>query len=180
MLEIRIHGRGGQGAVTAAQILAIAAFYDKKQCQAFPKFGVERRGAPVESYCRISKYPIHIRSNVYAPDIVLVLDPSLMESIDIAAGLKKQGIIIINTEKEFASLKKYKKFKLFSVDVSGIALSIFKTDIVNTCILGAFAKITNQISLKSLLRAIEDKFEGRQHLIDMNKQAIQKAFNLSQ
>lgn len=178
MLEIRIHGRGGQGAVTAAQILAIAAFLDGKQSQAFPKFGVERRGAPVESYCRICPNPIHIRSHVYTPDIVLVLDPSLMDCIDVTSGLKKGGTLIINTSKEING-KKFKNFKVHTIDVSKTALSIFKADIVNTCILGAFAKKTKQISLKSLFKAIAEKFAGRQKIIDMNRQAVQQIFDLA-
>ncbi|MEM4598264.1 MAG: 2-oxoacid:acceptor oxidoreductase family protein, partial [Candidatus Diapherotrites archaeon] len=89
--EVRIHGRGGQGAVTSSQVLAVAAFYDGKYCQAFPSFGVERRGAPVEAFTRISDKPILVRNHVYFPDFVLVLDPTLADCVDVSKGLKKDG-----------------------------------------------------------------------------------------
>ncbi|MBI5880790.1 pyruvate ferredoxin oxidoreductase subunit gamma, partial [archaeon] len=169
MLEIRIHGRGGQGAVTAAQILAISAFYDGKQSQAFPRFGVERRGAPVEAFCRIDDKPINVRSQVYTPDVVLILEPSLMEAVDVAAGLKKGSPIIVNTSKPIAN-PKYKDFKVHCVDASKVALDIFKADIVNTTILGAFSKVTGVVSLNAINKAVEDRFAGKPQVIEMNKQ----------
>jgi pyruvate ferredoxin oxidoreductase gamma subunit len=175
MLEIRIHGRGGQGSVTAAQILAISAFYDGKQSQAFPRFGVERRGAPVEAFCRIDDKPVDVRSQVYTPDLLLVLEPSLMEAVDVTSGLKDGSTIIVNTSKQLKD-KKYSKFKVFSVDASKVALEIFKADIVNTAILGAFSKVTGVVSLKSINKSIEDRFEGKPHIIDMNKQAVKRVY----
>ena len=175
MLEIRIHGRGGQGSVTAAQILAISAFYDGKQSQAFPRFGVERRGAPVEAFCRIDDKPVNIRSQVYTPDLLLVLEPSLMEAVDVTAGLKPGADIIINTSQPVKD-KKYSKFKVHTVDASKVALDIFKADIVNTAILGAFAKVTGLISINAINKAVEARFAGKPHVIDMNKDAVKRVY----
>jgi pyruvate ferredoxin oxidoreductase gamma subunit len=175
MLEIRIHGRGGQGSVTAAQILAISAFYDGKQSQAFPRFGVERRGAPVEAFCRIDDTPVNIRSQVYTPDLLLVLEPSLLEAVDVTSGLKPGADIIINTSQPVKD-GKYSKFNVHSVDASKVALEIFKADIVNTAILGAFSKVTGVVSLKAINKAIEDRFAGKPHIIDMNKQAVKQVY----
>ena len=176
MLEIRIHGRGGQGSVTAAQILAISAFHDGKQSQAFPRFGVERRGAPVEAFCRIDDKPVNIRSQVYNPDLLLVLEPSLMEAVDVTSGLKKGATIIINTSQPVTD-KKYSNFKVRTVDASKVALDIFKADIVNTAILGAFSKVTGVVSLNAINKAIEERFAGKPNVIDMNKQAVKQVYD---
>ena len=175
MLEIRIHGRGGQGSVTAAQILAISAFYDGKQSQAFPRFGVERRGAPVEAFCRIDDTPVNIRSQVYTPDILLVLEPSLLEAVDVTSGLKAGADIIINTSQPIKG-SKYSKFNVHTVDASKVAQDIFKADIVNTAILGAFAKVTGIVSINAINKAIDDRFAGKPHIIDMNKDAVKRVY----
>ncbi len=175
MLEIRIHGRGGQGAVTAAQILAISAFYDGKQSQAFPRFGVERRGAPVEAFCRIDNTTINVRSQVYNPDLVMVLEPSLLQAVDVSSGLKDGAIIIVNTSQPVTD-KKFSKFKVFCVDASKVALELFKADIVNTAILGAFAKATGLVSLDAINKAISDRFAGRQNIIDLNKESVKRVY----
>lgn len=175
MLEIRIHGRGGQGSVTAAQILAISAFYDGKQSQAFPRFGVERRGAPVEAFCRIDDKPINVRSQVYTPDLILVLESSLLEAVDVTSGLKEGSTIIINTSQPVAD-KKYAKFNVHCVDASKVALDIFKADIVNTAILGAFSKVTGIVSLNAINKSVEDRFAGKTQLIDMNKEAVKRVY----
>ena len=176
MNEIRIHGRGGQGAVTAAQLIAIAAFYDKKESQAFPRFGVERRGAPVEAFTRISDEKINNRAGVYHPDVVVVLDASLIVAEDVTEGLKKGGTIIINTTKLPKEVIKSKEFKVFTVDATSIAMSIFHQEIVNTAILGAFAHATGLVSLESIDKAIEDRFGKSQKMIELNKQAIKEAY----
>ena len=121
MIEIRIHGRGGQGAVTTGQLIAIAAFYDKKYCQSFPMFGVERSGAPVQAFVRISNKEIHLRSEVYTPDIVIVLEPSLIEAVDVTKGLKKDGKIIINTNKKPSELKIKGNFNICTIDATSSA-----------------------------------------------------------
>ena len=176
MIEIKTIGRGGQGAVTFSQILAIAAFHDDYQSQAMPSFGVERRGAPSFSYTRISKEPIHIRSLIYNPDIVVLLDVSLLETINVTEGLKPKGTIIINSNKSPKDLKIKGNFNIHTVDASSVALKLFKKDIVNTAMLGAFAKVTNQVTLESLDKGIEERFENKIKLIQLNKQAIKAVY----
>lgn len=173
MKEIRIHGRGGQGAVTAAQILAIAAFHQGKETQAFPRFGTERRGAPVESFARVDNEKINLRSAIYNPDVVIVLDPSLQESVDVTEGLKKEGLLIMNSSEE----PKFKKFETHSIDASSIALDVFGKDIVNTAMLGALAAVSDIINLESLNKAIEDRFEGKSKIIKSNKKVVKEVYN---
>jgi len=165
MIEIRIHGMGGQGAVTAAQLLAIAAFYDGKYAQAFPMFGVERRGAPAKSFVRISNKPINIREQIYNPDYVLVFDPSLVELVDAKTGCKKE--ILVNTNKKIQGC--------YGQDLTQKAMKIFGKPIINTLILGTFAGKTKIVSLESLKKAIDQKFKG--DIAVKNKQAIEEAYN---
>ncbi len=165
MIEVRIHGRGGQGAVTAAQLLAIAAFYDGKYAQAFPMFGVERRGAPATSFVRISDSPIHVREQIYNPDYVLVFDPLLVELADAKKGLKEEMVVNTNEKME----------KGFCQDLTCKAMKIFGKPIINTLILGTFAGRTGVVSLEGLKKAIDQKFKGE--LAEKNKQAIEEAYN---
>ncbi|ACJ16966.1 pyruvate/2-oxoisovalerate: ferredoxin oxidoreductase, common gamma subunit [Thermococcus onnurineus NA1] len=178
MIEIRFHGRGGQGAVTAANILASAAFLEGKYVQAFPFFGVERRGAPVTAFTRIDEKPIRIKTQIYEPDIVVVLDPSLLDTVDVTAGLKDGGIVIVNTEKskeEVLEKLKKKPAKLALVDATTIALEILGLPITNTAILGAVAKATGVVSLEHVQKAIQDVFSGA--LGEKNAKAAEEAFN---
>jgi 2-oxoisovalerate/pyruvate ferredoxin oxidoreductase gamma subunit len=186
LIEIRIHGRGGQGAVTTGQIMAIAAFYDKKESQTFPMFGVERAGAPVTAFCRISDEKINLRSQVYAPDVVMVLDPSLLEAVDVTKGMKKGGALILNTNKSREEVIKILEerheyeghYDVHIVDATSIAINIFKKPIVNTPMLGAFSKITGLVSLKSLKAAMDEIFAAKgQQMADMNKKAVEEVFN---
>ena len=179
MIEIRIHGRGGQGAVTTGQIMAIAAFHDSKQSQTFPNFGVERAGAPVTAFARISEEPIHLRCQVYSPDIVLVLDSSLLDSVNVAEGLKKGGTIIINTNRQASELGLSPDFEVHAIDATSIAVGVFGKPIVNTPMLGAFAKVTGLMSLDSLKKAIDERFvyAKGQKVADLNKLAIEKVYN---
>ena len=170
MIEIRLHGRGGQGAVTASEILAIAAFKEGQFSQAFPSFGPERTGAPVESYCRIDKKFINLRTHIYEPDFLLVLDSSLLKTVDITNGLKKKGVIIINSEE-----KPKLEYKTYHIDATKIAMEVLGKPIVNTAMLGAFAKATKLISLKSIEEAMKEKFSGK--LLEKNITAITKAYN---
>lgn len=175
MKQIRIHGRGGQGVVTAAELIAIAAFNDKKEAQAFPHFGVERTGAPIEAFARIDNKPIRTREHVYEPDILIVQDPSLLEVVDVTKGCHKDTKIILNTsiEKEKVNLP---QTNLFTIDATKIALDIIGKNIVNTVILGALAK-AGEISLDSLKKAIEQKFAKKgKSLIDKNIKAVEAAF----
>jgi len=172
MKEIIVIGRGGQGAVTSSQLLAIAAFHDGKKSQAFPSFGVERRGAPTRSFTRISDKEIKIRSQVYEADYVLVLDAGLMDEVDIG---NVKGKVIVNSN------KKFKDKKMVSVDATKVALEVFDgKPIVNTAILGAFSKITKEISLNSLLKAIEERFEDKgKKIVKLNKEAVKKVYENS-
>ena len=180
MIEIRIHGRGGQGAVTTGQLIAIAAFYDKKYCQTFPIFGVERSGAPVQAFVRISDKEINLRSEVYNPDIVLVFETSLLDAVNVTNGLKKGGVLIINSNKKVSDFKLKGNFKIHTIDATSIALNIFKRPIVNTPILGALSAITNVISIDSLKKACDEKFLSKgQAITDLNKKAIEEVYNLS-
>lgn len=160
MMEIRIHGRGGQGAVVASAVLASALFYDGRYVQAFPAFGVERRGAPVIAFTRWDYKPIRIRTNVYRPDHVIVLDWTLiLEGIEIADGLKEGGWILINSSKEIDP-SGFSKYKLAVVDAGAIAashqLGTPTSPVVNTAILGAFSKITGMVTIGSVIRAIRE------------------------
>jgi len=176
MLEIKCIGRAGQGAVTFSQVLAIGAFYDKKYCQAMPAFGVERRGAPSFSYTRIDNKPVNIRSLITHPDIVILLDPSLIETLDVTQGLKKEGILIINSSKKPEELGFNKDFKVYTVDASSIALKIFNADIVNTAILGAFSAVTKQVSLKGILKGLQERFK-RKDILEKNELAVKEVYD---
>ncbi len=179
MIEIRIHGRGGQGAVTTGQIMAIAAFHDGKESQTFPNFGVERAGAPVMAFARISDEVINLRSQVYKPQVVLVLDSSLVEAVNVTEGLKDNGTIIINTNKTAEELGIKGSFDIHTIDATSITVGVFGKPIVNTPMLGAFAKVTGLMSLESLKKAIDDKFvyaKGKK-IADLNKVAIEKVYS---
>ncbi|MDD5501856.1 MAG: 2-oxoacid:acceptor oxidoreductase family protein [Candidatus Thermoplasmatota archaeon] len=144
MYEVRFHGRGGQGAVTAAEILAVAAFSEGKYTQSFPVFGVERRGAPVAAFLRMDDKAIRARYQIYEPDAVIVLDPSLISVVDVSAGVKSDGVIIINTTKHPSDFN-FDSKKVVTVDATGIALKnklgSATNPIVNSTILGAYAKV---------------------------------------
>lgn len=158
MIEIRLHGRGGQGSVIASKILAVAAFSEGNWVQSFPKFGVERRGAPVEAFLRIAKEKIYIRSEVTDPDFVVVLDPSLVDVIDFTTGLKENGSILINTPKTPDELELPDRFTVFCVNASRIAadhrLGSVTSPIVNTAICGAFAKSSGLVGIDAVCDAI--------------------------
>ena len=161
--EVRIHGRGGQGGVTAAELLAKAAFKEGKWVQAFPFFGAERRGAPVKAFTRLSEEPILIRSQVYSPDYVVVLDHTLLEATDVTEGLKPNGIIIINTARKPGEIN-IKNYRVATVDATGVAIElgllVAGLPVVNTPMLGAFAGATNEIKLESVIEIIKDVWGG--------------------
>lgn len=176
MKEIRIHGRGGQGSVTAAEMLSIAAFEDGKFSQAFPAFGVERRGAPVQAFTRINDNPIRLRSQIYTPDYVIVQDATLLETVNVASGIKDDGVIIINTTEKPESLKLDTKARVMTVDATKVAMDVMGIPIVNTVLLGAFAGATGEINVESIQKAIRTRFAGK--VGEKNAQAIQKAYQL--
>ena len=160
MLELRLHGRGGQGSVVASKILADAVMKGGKYVQAFPEFGVERRGAPVVAFVRIDDKPILLKSKIYTPDHLIVLDPTLIEAINITEGLKEGGIILINSEQHPSEFKFDGKFKVMTVDAKRIAikyrLGSKASPIVNTAILGAVIKAIPVTTLDYLVEAIKD------------------------
>ena len=157
MYEVRFHGRGGQGAVTAANILAAAAFKEGMQVQAFPMFGVERRGAPVAAFTRMDDRRIDLRTQVYTPDCVVVLDTTLLSVVDVGAGIKEGGMVILNTQKDPSDFKY--NAKVFCVDATTIAvgnkLGTATNPIVNTAILGAFSRATGKVGMGAIEWAIE-------------------------
>jgi len=161
--EIRIHGRGGQGSVTAAELLAHAAFIEGKWVQAFPYFGAERRGAPVKAFARISDEPILVHSQVYTPDYVIVLDHAIYKVVDVTEGLKKEGVLVMNTARKPSEIGLH-DYHLATVDATGIALElnllVAGLPVVNTSITGAFAKATGEVKLESVLKAINKTWTG--------------------
>ena len=188
MQQIRIHGRGGQGVVTAAELIAIAAFNDGYKAQAFPSFGVERTGAPIEAFARIDEKPIRTREHVYKPNVLIIQDSTLLASVDVAKGSNEKTIVIINTIKPKEKINLYldsghrlelPKKNIHAIDATSIALDEIGRNIVNTVILGAFAKATGMVSLESLKKAIKQKFEKKgESLINKNIKAIEKAYKL--
>ncbi len=173
---MRFHGRGGQGAVTAANILAEAAFFEGKKVQAFPMFGVERRGAPVMAFLRMDDQPIVTRTQVYHPDAVVVLDTTLIGVVDIAAGLRDGGVVVLNTTRQPADFS-CARARVFTVDATGIAvankLGTPTNPIVNTAILGAYARAVGNVSLEAIERAIEESAPIK---MEENKRAAREAY----
>jgi pyruvate ferredoxin oxidoreductase gamma subunit len=181
MHQIRIHGRGGQGVVTAAELVAIAAFMDGKESQAFPSFGVERTGAPIESYARINDKFIKTREQVYNPDILIIQDSTLLKTVDVTKGADENTKLIINTAKNAEDLKlDLPTENIFTIDATKIALDIIGKNLANTVILGAFAKATNLITLDGLKKAIKQKFhEKGSNVINKNIKAVETAYKNS-
>lgn len=172
MIEIRFHGRGGQGVVTAARLLAEAAFLEGKYCQAFPFFGAERRGAPVVAFARIDKEPIRARTEVYEPNHVVVLDPTVLEAVNVIAGLKRGGIAVINAKKVPSE---FEGVKVALVDATTVAIETLGVPITNTAMLGALAKATGIVSLGSVIKAIEEHFKEK--LAQKNVVAAKTAYD---
>ena len=171
MIEVRFHGRGGQGVVTSANLLAIAAFKEGKYCQAFPFFGTERRGAPVVAFCRIDDKFIRTREQVYEPDYVVVLDPTLLKVIDVTEGLKEDGMLIMNTNKE---VKLNTKAKIKRVDATKIALEVIGKPFVNAPMIGALIGATHLVKLNSLMEAIKERFP--EEIAKKNIEAVKRAY----
>lgn len=176
LYEVRFHGRGGQGAVTAATILADAAFREGKDVQAFPIFGVERRGAPVAAFMRMDTKPIDIKTQIYEPDSIVVLDSTLLEVVDVAKGLKENGKIIINSSKN-ASEFDFGKAKVYTIDATAIAvkhgLGTKTNPIVNTAILGAYSKAVGNVGIEAIEEAINEKAPRKK---EENKKAAREAY----
>ena len=179
MLEVRFHGRGGQGAVTAANLLAAAALRDgKKGVQAFPHFGGERRGAPVASFVRIADEEVRLRSRVYHPDIVVVLDRQTLESTDVTAGVKEGGTIVINSRKKPEDFDFSDRFRVAVVDAAGISIArnllVSGIPALNTPMLGAIARMTDEVSLESVMEVIRRQWKGK--IGESNAEAAKEAY----
>ena len=176
MKEIRLHGRGGQGVVTAAELVAHAAFADGRYAQAFPAFGSERMGAPVQSFVRISDNPIRARNQVHNPDYLIIQDPTLIGTVDVTKGLKPDGLMIVDTEKKPEDLGIKIDGKILTIPASKIALEIIGRPIQNTTLLGYFAAVTGLISFDGVKKAIEERFPGM--IGKKNVASAEKAFGM--
>jgi pyruvate ferredoxin oxidoreductase gamma subunit len=177
LIEIRWHGRGGQGAVTSTEMLAQAAIAEGKYAQAFPSFGPERRGAPVQAFNRVDiKEPVKIRADITTPDVVVVLDPSLLSIVNVTAGLKPNGKVIVNTKKTPQQIKTEFniKFPVATVNAGKIAKEVLGVNIVNTTMLGAVIKITGVITKESTHEPLQKRF-GK--LGDRNIKAMETAYD---
>lgn len=166
MLQIRIHGRGGQGVVTAAEMLSIAAFAQGRHAQAFPSFGSERTGAPVVAFCRIDDGDIRLREPIVEPDVLIVQDRTLLHQVDVFQGLRADGTVLINTRRSFDELgigdlgARFRRERLLTVPASAIALKHLGRPLPNAVLLGGFAAVSDLITLDAVQHAIRAKFSG--------------------
>jgi len=177
VLEVRWHGRGGQGAWTASELLARAAIYEGKNVQSFPEFGPERMGAPVTAFTRISTEPIQIHCAVYNPDIVVVLDSTLLKTVPVIEGLNKEGTIIVNSKDHPERTRKIlnaDKGKVWTVPATEIAIKVLGLPIANTAMLGALARVTGIISLESIEKVVKERF--RLDIAEKNFAVIKEAY----
>ena len=184
MIEIRWHGRGGQGAKTASLLLADAAFNTGKFIQGFPEYGPERMGAPITAYNRISDTEIRVHSNIYEPDFVVVVDDSLIGTVDVTSGLKKDGAIVINTNEDIESLRKKLKGyegKIFTIDASRISIECLKANFPNTAMLAAVVHVTGIMSKEELISnmegAFKHKFKKKPEVIEPNMNALIRGYD---
>lgn len=174
--EIRFHGRGGQGAWTASLLLAQAGLREGKYIQSFPTFGPERAGAPITAFTRISEEPIHLHSSVYKPDVVVVLDPTLMGPA-VVEGLKPETKIVVNTEQspeEIRSIMGVPEGKIYVLDATSLAIKILGRPITNTAMLGAVVKVTGMVEIDSMLHVVGERFSGR--IGELNKTLIKTTY----
>ena len=184
MFQVRIHGRGGQGVVTAAEMLSIAAFEDGKHAQAFPTFGSERTGAPVTSFCRIDERPIRSREPVSEPDALIIQDPTLLHQVKVFGGLREDGYVLINTTRSFEDLglgefaEGFQPGRLLTVSASEIATRHLRRPLPNTALIGGFAAMTGAVTLQAVIRGIAQKFSGE--IADRNMLAANVAYEFVQ
>ncbi len=180
MFQIRIHGRGGQGVVSAAEMIAVAAFRDGKHAQAFPSFGSERMGAPVMSFCRIQDKPIRSREPVAAPDAVIVQDPTLLHHVDLFGGLQPEGFVLINTSRGFDELglgefaAGFRHDHCLTVPASDLARKHVGRSMPNVPLVAALAAATGIVTLESVIEAIRERFPGK--VGEANAAAAREAF----
>jgi pyruvate ferredoxin oxidoreductase gamma subunit len=167
MFQVRIHGRGGQGVVTAAELLSVAAFAEGRRAQAFPTFGSERTGAPVISFCRIDDREIRVRDPIAEPDAIIVQDPTLLHQVDVFGGLSPDGYILVNTARSFDELglgelvARLRPDRALTVPATELARAHLGRPLPNVPLLGAFAALTGAVSLESVVAAIRERFSGQ-------------------
>ena len=180
MFAVRIHGRGGQGVVTAAELLSVAAFEEGRHAQAFPSFGSERTGAPVVAFCRIDDRPIRVREPISRPDALIIGDPTLVHQVDLFSGLRPDGYVLLNSTRSFDDLglaELYARFRaqrLLTVPATELAVEHVGRPIPNAVLLGGFAALSGAITLASLTQAIRGRFDGG--LAERNIAAAEAAF----
>ena len=178
MIEIRWHGRGGQGAWTASNILAMAAIKEGKHIQSFPAFGPERMGAPIVAFTRISEEPIEVHSGIYTPDIVVILDPTLLANVPVTEGLKENGKIVVNWGESREELLKLlganKKYRIYAVPATEIAVRVLGRGITNTAMIGALIKAEPLVSLDNVFETIGERFKGE--IAEKNIQVVREAY----
>jgi 2-oxoacid:acceptor oxidoreductase gamma subunit (pyruvate/2-ketoisovalerate family) len=177
IMEVRWHGRGGQGAWTASELLARAAIHEGKYIQSFPEFGPERMGAPVTAFTRISTEPIKIHCAVYNPDLVAVIDPTLLKTVPVTEGLNEEGTIIVNSKDAPTEIRKMlnsNRGKVWAVPATEIAIKILGMPIGNTAMLGAVARITGIVNLESIEKVVKERF--RKDLAEKNFAVIKEAY----
>ncbi len=180
MLQVRFHGRGGQGVVTAAEMLSVAAFEQGRHAQAFPSFGSERTGAPVVAFCRIDDREIRLREPILAPDVLIVQDPTLLHQVDVFQGLRSDGYVLINSRRSFAELgldavaRQFRRERLVTVPATEIALKHLGRPLPNAVLLGGFAALSGLIALDAVSHAISTKFSGK--VADGNVAAAAEAY----
>lgn len=174
--EVRFHGRGGQGAWTASLLLAQAGLNEEKNIQSFPAFGPERAGAPITAFTRISDEKIQIHSSIYEPDVVVVLDPTLLGPA-VAEGVQKKTKIIVNTDKsakEVLDILGLKGIETWTVDATTLAINVLGRPITNTAMLGSVVKATGVVKLDSMLQVVKERFDGK--ISELNAELVKKAY----
>jgi pyruvate ferredoxin oxidoreductase gamma subunit len=180
VFEIRIHGRGGQGVVTAAELLSVAAFLDGREPQAFPSFGSERMGAPVVSFCRIGDTPIRLREPVSTPDAVIVVDATLLHAVDVFAGLKPDGYVLINSSRSLDELglaellERHRADRIRAIAATELARQHVGRPLPNVCLLGGFAALTSAVTLPAVEQAVRERF--REPIASANIAAAHAAY----
>lgn len=175
MREVKIFARAGQGAITTATILGEALFFENKYAYAFPHFGAARMGAPMNAFIRFDANPIRLRSKIYSPDYIVVIDPTLFESEKCFVGLKK-GAKAIVAVRDNTKLPVVKDVTIYALPAEKISTEIIGRPFANTVLLGAFAKVTGEVSLESIIKAVSGKFEGKKDILEKNIAAVKKGY----
>jgi pyruvate ferredoxin oxidoreductase gamma subunit len=180
VFQVRMHGRGGQGVVSGAEMLSVAAFHEGRHAQAFPSFGSERMGAPVMAFCRIDERPIRLREPVMAPDVLVIQDATLLHQVDLFNGLAPDGYVLLNSRQGYEALglgdlvRRMRAERLLALPATDIALEHVGRPVPNVPLLGAFAALTGIVHLASVIAAIRGKFDGR--LAETNVAAVHAAY----